>query len=1122
MRQITPNRFFRREIFLPINLFAFLALCVVPSLAQIESETLFENWRWTTFTTESGLPSNHILGIYETTSDIPWVLTTAGLAWYDGYRWNALQDTLGFLHSNVSWVCPGLDGCLLVISNRHAFKVDTSSIEMIAIPDRYETEQLNALMAIVPLGVQSYMFMNSTSLFVLEHRSLHPVKLPGAISSPPFPPLHYTGGEVWLCCTAGLCQWNGSEMILKLKSNTGNFEVVSLVRGSKGEMLTWVKTPFDFRGLWEWSNERTPVHNTREGNELIETMDISPSGNALALYESGNIRMRGESGWQAVTSVPPQLKNALVLKYRKNGDLWAGTESGLFLYRGSSQRWTYWKHPFPNLKNTIHAIIRSHEGLFWLATGEGVEVRRPDGTIVREFDEIDGKSIPIVTGMAEDASRNIWISSGSQFDGAYRWNGVSWKHYGKDEGLDAPRIHSIVPDRDGRLWFLGLSSVKENPEQPGAFILEGDRFLPWTKMHGLPNKRVYAFAESRDGSLWFGTSTGLVKWHVDHWKNFQELSNLTVFAIAVDSSGRVWFGSNSESPLGFVDEQDSVHLMPMTDRHILSEIWDLDVDTSGTLWIATRSDEGVVSYRDGTWSSIHLSAGLTSLKLWPLLPANDRLYIGTDGGGVDILRLDELHSPLPRIDLYDPLIEENAASLRWNIHTYWGALPEWEAYSRYKLDDLSWSDWSATREEKFSDLSPGTHTIRIQAKGIFGRFDTAGKQAEFFIPQPAYLKPTVVVPVTLLGTAVLYLGILLFVRKRHHALELIQRERNLRLITETTSSAIFIYDESVILYANSGAEKLTGFTKDALERLSFSDIIDPGCRDRIAGRRIRMNDASAPERSHSELQLLAKDGFTKWIDYTWGAIDFEGRPAIIGTAIDITERRRAEEKLLAYQEQLKLLATKLANTEEEERRRMATYLHDAVSQSLAFCQTKLTTLKTARRSPANQKLLREVNRLLEETLENLQTLTFELSPPVLYELPFEDAIGWLAESMEERHKLRVTVTGGLQSGMPELAKEFRSVAFHAVREVLINIVKHAETNAASLHISGEGQCMKIRIEDRGKGFDPAILESPARRKGGFGLFNIRERLTHLGAQFEIHSHPHRGTSVLITIPLGNK
>ena len=770
----------------------------------------------------------------------------------------------------------------------------------------------------------------------------------------------------------------------------------------------------------------------------------------------------------------------------------------------------------------MHAIIQSHDGLLWLATGKGFEVRKPDGTIVREFDEIDGKPIYIVTGLAEDASRNIWISSGSQFEGAYRWNGVTWKHFGKEEGLDAPNIHSIVPDRQGRLWFLGMSPVKEDPEQPGAFVLEGSRFSPWTRMHGLPDKRIYSFAESGDGSFWFGTSTGLVKWHAGQWKSFQELSTLTVFAIAVDSSGKVWFGSNSESPLGFVDRQDSVHLMTMTDRHILSEIWDLDVDTSGTLWIATRSDEGVVSYKNETWSSIHLSAGLTSLKLWPLLPVNDRLYIGTDGGGVDILRLDELRSPLPRIDLYEPLIEENATSIRWNVLTYWGALPEWESYSRYKLDDRSWSDWSAGREEKFPDLTPGTHTIRIQAKGIFGRFDAAGKVAEFLIPEPAYLKPTVVIPVILLGTAVMYLGILLFVRKRHHALELRQRERNLRMITETTSSAIFIYDGSVILYANSGAERLTGFTKEGLERLSFSDIVDPGYRDRIIGERIRASDASAPGTTHCELQLLTKDGVTKWIDYTWGTIDFEGRPAVLGTAIDITERRQAEENLLAYQAQLKLLATKLANTEEAERRRMATYLHDAVSQSLAFCQTKLTTLKIARGNPSNQKLLREVNRLLEEALENLQTLTFELSPPVLYELSFEDAVGWLAELMEERHKLHITVSGGLQPGVPELAKEFRSVAFHAVREVLINIVKHAETNAASLHISGEGQCMKIRIEDHGKGFDPAILESPQRRKGGFGLFNIREQLTHLGAKFEIYSHPHVGTTVLMTIPLGNR
>jgi len=1119
VRQPTPCRSIGRTWFFSVQLLILLAISVHPVHTQNESEPLFETWRWASFTTQSGLPSNHVLGIYETSNDIPWVVTTLGIAWYDGYRWNAIPDSFSFSPSAIPWVCPGLDGSLLVIHKGRPYRIDTNSIQRIPVPESYGNETLDFLTAIVPFGPETYMVLHDTALFILDNGVLRRPKIPQTIVSPPLPPLHFTGGAAWLCCSDGLFRWNGSEWKLELKSTAENFEIVDVVEGSNGEVLAWVKAPFSWRGLWEWSEGRKPAYNAHEGNELIQSMDISPNGNVLALYESGDIRIREKSVWRPITGMPVQMRTAVVFKYRKNGDLWVGTESGLYLCKCSSQRWSYWKHPFPNLKNTVHAIIRSRDGLIWLGTANGIEVRREDGTIVREFDDIDGKPIPIVTGIAEDTAGNIWICSGSQFGGAYRWNGRIWKHFGRESGLDAPLVHAILPDKEGRLWFLGMSVSKEDPQQPGAFLLEGERIIPWTRARGLPNKRVYSFVESKDGSFWFGTSRGLYKWHDDQWKEFESFNAETVFAIAADSSAGVWFGSNAENPLGYVDGQDSVHLMSLTDRHINAQIWNLAVDPSGALWVSTRSDEGIVNYRNGTWSSIHLSAGLTSLKLWPLLVVSDRLYIGTEGGGVDILHFDELQCPPTRIGVNAPSIEEHAASVRWGVYPYWGSIPEWESYSRSKLDKLPWSDWSTEREKKFSDLPPGDHTLQIQAKGLFGRYDTAGAKIEFAIAPPLYLRPAFVGLIAFLSIAVMYLGTMLFLRKRHYAVELRQREKNLEMITETTSSAIFIYEGDDLRYVNSSAEKLTGYSRGEMAQLPLGTMVDPEYRHLISEARAAIGTRRSEEQLHYELRIIGKNGVGRWVDYTVGEIEFEGKPAVLSTAIDITERKLAEERLLAYQEQLKSLATELSNTEEEERRRMATYLHDTVSQTLAFCQTKLTTVKTARGNSANQKLLRQVNRLLEEALENLQTLTFELSPPVLYELAFNDAISWLVEFMEEHYQLRVTVSSSLPPHVPELRKEIRTVAFHAIRELLTNVVKHAGTKTAFLAIAVDTDVMKITIQDHGRGFDTRILETPLKRKGGFGLFNIRERLTHLGAHLEICSQPQDGTAVTLILPV---
>ena len=91
--------------------------------------------------------------------------------------------------------------------------------------------------------------------------------------------------------------------------------------------------------------------------------------------------------------------------------------------------------------------------------------------------------------------------------------------------------------------------------------------------------------------------------------------------------------------------------------------------------------------------------------------------------------------------------------------------------------------------------------------------------------------------------------------------------------------------------------------------------------------------------------------------------------------------------------------------------------------------------------------------------------------------------------------------------------------FRAVRELLFNIVKHAQTANASVQLSrtADGRAC-IVVSDEGAGFDPETLRAWDGTAGGFGLFSLRERLELLGGQFEVNSSPGRGTSVTISGP----
>ena len=236
-----------------------------------------------------------------------------------------------------------------------------------------------------------------------------------------------------------------------------------------------------------------------------------------------------------------------------------------------------------------------------------------------------------------------------------------------------------------------------------------------------------------------------------------------------------------------------------------------------------------------------------------------------------------------------------------------------------------------------------------------------------------------------------------------------------------------------------------------------------------------------------------------------------------GTVEDITERKKVEDKLLVYQEQLRSLASELSLAEERLRRRIATDLHDNVSQNLAISKIKLDSLVESAASKDIQALLEEIRDLVAQTIESTRSLTFEMSPPVLYELGFEAAMGWLARQTRQRHGLTVDFEDDGRD--KPLDNNTRVLLFQAVRELLVNVVKHAKAGQVKVSARKFRGRIRVTVEDDGVGFDASKISADEQAVGGFGLFNIRERLDHIGGQVKIDSRPGGGTRITLTAPL---
>ncbi|MBN2018863.1 MAG: PAS domain-containing protein [Sedimentisphaerales bacterium] len=265
-------------------------------------------------------------------------------------------------------------------------------------------------------------------------------------------------------------------------------------------------------------------------------------------------------------------------------------------------------------------------------------------------------------------------------------------------------------------------------------------------------------------------------------------------------------------------------------------------------------------------------------------------------------------------------------------------------------------------------------------------------------------------------------------------------------------------------------------------------------------------------------RIIRPDGGQRVIRET-GEVAFNkaGKPAkMVGTVQDVTEEKQIENELRQSHHQLRLLTAQLSMVEEKERRRIASDLHDSVGQILAFASRELRSLKKS--SPGRLAAsMTDLCSKLDQAIQQTRSLSFDLSPSILYDLGLEVAIEDLAEKFCNERKMKCRFES--IPGPKPLAEDVKILLYRAVRELLINIAKHAKAGTVGVSLARNGNEMLITVEDDGNGFDSGLLENGFVKPKGFGIFSIRERLGHVGGRMEIKSIRNKGTKVTLVAPL---
>jgi PAS domain S-box-containing protein len=272
-----------------------------------------------------------------------------------------------------------------------------------------------------------------------------------------------------------------------------------------------------------------------------------------------------------------------------------------------------------------------------------------------------------------------------------------------------------------------------------------------------------------------------------------------------------------------------------------------------------------------------------------------------------------------------------------------------------------------------------------------------------------------------------------------------------------------------------------------------------------------------------EYRMIAANGKPIWIHDIVYVVLEQGTPRILrGFMIDITERmktqkalRRSQSALRESQQHLRVLAGKLLSAQEEERRRLARELHDDLTQRLATLAIELGSIEQSIGSldPAARKKLRHLKDQIVEVSADTHGLARRLHPSILDDLGLVAAIESECLSGAKRDGIQIDFTA--QHVPNQLPKEVSIALYRIAQEALRNMAKHAKTKRAVVRLEGDGDALRLLLQDFGVGFAPR----KARGGGGLGLASIRERVRLVQGQVSIKSRPREGTTIEVEVPL---
>jgi ligand-binding sensor domain-containing protein/signal transduction histidine kinase len=896
-------------------------------------------------------------------------------------------------------------------------------------------------------------------------------------------------GTIWVGTKGGglLSYHDGRFTPYGPEAGLENEQVKALCEDRAGTL--WIGT--DGGGLYWKIEDRFEPHPSKalEAVIFVNGLLTDREGSVWVGHHDGLCRITGDQV-RHFTRAELLGQNRVISLYEDStGRIWIGTATGLL--RFDEDRFTALR--LPDQPANVFSVRESADGRIWVGTLFGlllVEEERlisaaPHGARLGET----------ITSMWSDHEGSLWV--GTMTSGIHLFKPAKFTVFTQDQGLPHDVITSVSAASDGTLYFGtrgGVARLRDGqistftrrdglaedfvltvtaapdgsvwmiPRLGGVHRFVNGEVKPLPESLGLPVTGIWATYLDRSGALWIGWFRGLIRFHegvVTHYNaNNSALSHDDVRAICEDKEGTLWIGTS----YGLNRLRDG-NITPLTriGDHELGVVLALHTDEDNTLWIGTI-DRGLFRLSDGAITRYSTKEGLHDDCLYFILEDDrQQLWFGGTRGiwqtsRIELNRFAEGH--VPRI-----------------TSTVYGM-----------ADGLQSPICTGTLQPVAAKTSDGRLWFAT-TKGV-AVIDPAR------IPRNPHPPPVIIEGLVLDGIAMpprdgMTIGV-----------------GRSRLEIHYTGLSYIVPNQVRFRYRLEGFD--TGWIDAGHNRVAHYTRLPPG---QYRFHVIAANNDQVWNKAGATLTMMVPPLF--WQTAWFAGLILLG---LVGLAAVIYQSRigrlRREHALQAA------FSRRLIRSQESERQRIAAGLHNGLGQNLLVIKN-LAVLGQSAMSDTGRiaKALDEISGIASQSIQETRQIAHNLRPFQLDELGLTKALIGITGKIA--HSTGISVASNIDELEGALPPELEISLFRIAQECLNNVVKHSNATEVRLVISRTPNTVRFRIEDNGRGFDPALIRQGAASPPGYGLRDMQERIHMMNGQVRIHSQPGDGTRIEIDIPAGN-